>query len=236
MAISLEKTTQSVLDRLNKTAKKTLPPCDVALAIDVSGSMSRMYSDGTITETVQQLLAFANVVDPDKKLDVIGFSTQTKQFDDLPVTEFDSVQKHIKAITSWSGAFGGTNYSQALTLACASPQQSPSPSTGFMSRLFGAKPTPQPIVEQKNKIVFFITDGECFDEQQSRDVLMSVKNTHTHVYFQFVWLGSDTPHPFLQSIASDLPNAGVIAFRAIGQLSDDQIYDKILTEELVGYF
>ncbi len=75
-SISLKKETAKLV--LTKRNLLTPPAVDVALAIDISGSMQRNYTNGVVQEIVERCLALALQFDLDKKLDVFTFNKDSQ--------------------------------------------------------------------------------------------------------------------------------------------------------------
>ncbi|MDK2600509.1 VWA domain-containing protein [Bacillus stercoris] len=72
--IDLGKKAKVVLEKKNLNTVKA----DIQVAVDISGSMSSMFSNGTVQEIIDRLLGIGVNMDVDDSIDVFAFNTGAK--------------------------------------------------------------------------------------------------------------------------------------------------------------
>lgn len=103
-------------NRLNKKAKIVLDKkklvevkAEIVVAIDRSGSMYRLYSDGTVQNLVERLLGIGMNMDANKEIDVFQFNQGSKYIG--VATE----ENHANFVRDKKmSADGGTNYAPVM--------------------------------------------------------------------------------------------------------------------------
>ena len=114
MAVSLDKKIEAAKVVLTKRQLLTPPQVDVALAIDISGSMQDEYQDGLVQEITERCLALALNFDRDRKLDVWTFNTSTQYVGDVTEQKFEGYVNREILNSSKIKKWGGTAYSPVL--------------------------------------------------------------------------------------------------------------------------
>ena len=111
--IDLSKKVEVVLAKRNLTNVKA----HVGVAMDISGSMQKLYTNGTVQLTMDRLLAVACKFDDNQTLDAWTFSNGYDAISPITPDLFSSyVKQHIldnKKVTKW----GGTNYAPVIQAA-----------------------------------------------------------------------------------------------------------------------
>ena len=217
--------------------------CEVKFALDISGSMERMYKNGTVQNLTDRLLAVASKFDDNGEMEVWTFS---HGFDQLKTITEDMHEGYVKkqildnpSCSKW----GGTSYSpvmedivkQSFTRQETSSQEVKT-KPSFLGKLFGAKETSTAvtsteIVEHNPQFpvfVPFITDGENSDKRETEAIIRA--NAHRNIYWMMIGIGSED-FRWLREIADRYDNVGFISFKDVEHVSDEDFYSNLLNEE-----
>lgn len=221
MVVSLDKKIEAAKVVLTKRNLLTPPQVDVALAIDISGSMQTDYTRGVVQEITERCLALAMNFDVDKKLDVWTFSTNAQYVGEVTEKQFDGfVQREIlnnNRITKW----GGTNYAPVLKLV----KDKFFASSGGILGMFKKK-NDTPV------FLMFITDGDNFDHSEFEKTLVQYRSEK--VYVQMICIGN-SDFAYAERVADAEPNVGFCKIGAVSALSDEQMMEKLIGEEFVSW-
>lgn len=180
----------------------------VAVAMDDSGSMETIYRNGVVQSVLERLLPLALRFDDNAELDMWLFSNGFKRLPSITEDEFfDYVKREVMKRASW----GGTNYAPVIKdIVRKYAQEEPS-----------SVPT----------LVLFITDGENFDRDEAEKAIREASKYN--IFFQFIGLG-DENFKFLKKLdemeGRYIDNANFFEIRNIKRITDDQLYDLLLTE------
>lgn len=223
MSISLDKKISLVKDVL---ARRNVPEnikLQVKSCIDISGSMSSLFSNGTVQEVTDRLLAVAVRFDDNQSIESYCFGSDAAQLSDIKPAMFGKyidncfLPEAKKSGHLWSG----TSYAKALKLIMKDGQGQ----SGFFG--FGKKSKPDPTY------LMFITDGDTYDEADSEKLLMEFDEQNTYV--QLIGIGTGSSFGFIKRMADKYDHVGFVTFPSIELISDEDIYEKLLTEELATW-
>jgi len=224
-------------------AKRNMPNvvAQVGFAIDISGSMQGMYSNGTVQKVVDRLLAIANKFDDNGSLDAWAF--QNSAFDLAPATEADFENEYVKRNilkNSKVNLWGGTSYAPVMEKitehyfgASTAPAKS---SGGLFGGLFGKKNAPAAASSEETAdpvFIIFVTDGENDDKSDTRKMIEQYADKN--IYWEFVGIGNGSDFNFLKQIADEYPNVGYVGIRDIGKMPEEDLYLELLNEEFCGW-
>lgn len=245
--INLEKKARITLEKKGILDEKI----NVVLAIDYSASMGSLYSKGIVSKIVEKLLAIGLNVDIDKSIDVYAFGNSSIPFGSVTSKNYQGfVENEMLANNSLQNT---TNYAPVIkdistdifgsnVLNQFEPSVSvPKENKGFFKRLFSkekevATPIKHPVTPAIDvtvpTLVFFITDGENFDESKTRNVMQSV--SPYPIFWQFVGIGNQS-FRFLRELDEKLPNRAVdnanfFQLNDIENIPTEELYDRILNE------
>lgn len=213
---------------LTKRQLPTPPSCDVALAVDISGSMSNEYRDGLVQDVVERCLAIATKFDQDGKMDVWTFNNSSSYVGTVTEKQIDGfVQRDIvnnPRVDKW----GGTSYAPVLS-QINEHFFGATKKTGFFGGLFGKKEA-----EPKSNPVFvmFITDGENNDNAQFIKLLNEFRSRN--IYIQIVGIG-DGDLTSVQQTAEDEPNVGFCQIINVRGVSDELMIEQLVQQEFVDW-
>jgi len=221
MGISLEKKVELVNEVLARRHVPTNIKLQVKSAIDISGSMCGMFNDGTVQELTDRLLAVAVRFDDNQSIESYAFGSGAVQLGDIKPTMFGNYVDNYflpeaeKSRYLWSG----TDYASALKLIMKDGG-----GKGFFG--FGAK-KPEPTY------VMFITDGDTENERESEKLLAEFEKQNTYV--QLIGIGRGSRFGFLKEMADKYDHVGFVTFPNLEQVSDEEMYDQLLTDELATW-
>lgn len=244
MAIDLLKKKVGIVLEKRKLPQVT---CEVKFALDISGSMQRMYNDGTVQKLTDRLLAVASRFDDNGEMEVWTF---TNGFDEAPVVTESMhegyINKHIlnnSSINKW----GCTSYAPVMQdiieksfTEKVSKTVTNEEKPGFFGKLFGAKPTITTSevfsVGDRNPkfpiFVPFVTDGDNSDHSETERLIKECANKN--IYWLMVGIGSES-FTWLNKIADKYPNVGFVKIDELDRISDEDFYMKLLNEEFCDW-
>jgi hypothetical protein len=202
----------------------------VALCLDISGSMSQLYRNGKIQQLAERILALALRFDDDGEVDVFLFGEKGHAADSMNLGNY---QGYIDATLHRHHLEGGTRYARAMSL--------------IRQHYFGSSEQRQtPLLDQLPVYVMFVTDGRTMDEADTRTQVRS--SSFEPLFWQFMAIGRssrsvDGPvkpglgsgeFTFLEEL-DDMPgryldNADFFAVADPANISDDQLFDLLMTE------
>jgi hypothetical protein len=238
MAISLQKVEQQapeMVDLFKKTAicldkvNLTGHQAQVAIVLDISGSMSGLYNSGKVHELVKKTLALGLNFDLDGSIDCFAFGVGAYE---VGTYTLDTYRNCVQDVLRAHPLESGTRYGEALKL--------------IHSKYRGSK---DPVY------VVFVTDGETSSpEVAEREIIEMSK---IGVYIQFVAIGQDidpgqtsapkkkgffgalftpfeTDFKFLAKLDTlpnrKVDNCGFFAIKDPAAVSDEKLYELLMSE------
>ena len=219
MAVNLEKATATmneVLARRNVPAKISLA---VKLAIDVSGSMTSRFSNGTVQNVVDRLIPVAMRFDDNQSIEAYAFSDSAKRLPEIKASMFGSYVNNHFLPDAKSVLWGGTDYTKPLKLV---EKDSKTPLFGF-----GKKPQPG--------YLLFVTDGDTNrdDQRSAEQVIISLREKNTYV--QLIGVGRQATFDFLKQMADKYDHVGFVTFPSVETVTDEAMYNDLLSDELATW-
>lgn len=195
----------------------------VVVALDYSGSMTKLFANGTVQQTVNRLLPLGLTFDDNGSVDLFLFQDSFRKMDDLNLLNYEN---YVTDVINRSGyRMGGTSYAPVLK-AIIEGYQEPS------DRLFGRGTLVPPIVGPgEPTFILFITDGANSDKGETNRLLRRVSGDN--VFIQFIGIGK-TKFDYLEKL-DDLKdrvrdNTGFSKMEDLAAADDCQLYEKVLTE------
>ncbi len=179
----------------------------VSLALDISVSMRPLFNKGTVQRVCERLLALGMRFDDDASVDVFLFGNHNYEVGELTKENVEGFVE--REIIGKHKLEGKTNYA------------------GVMKR----------IVEKytreygKPAYVLFLADGNNHDETEAEQAI--IKASGAPIFWQFVGIGQQK-FEFLERL-DDIPyrqidNADFFPLNDIDDISDEELYKKMLTE------
>ena len=232
----LEKEAPKLLD-LSKKAKITLEKvglqhhnAKVALCLDISGSMSHLYSSGKIQEFAERILALGTRFDDDGSIDIFLFGQHAHDAGELTISNFNGF---VNQLIRRYPLEGSTYYAKAMQL--------------IREHYFGsAKKRKQPLSQNMPIYVMFVTDGDTFDKAETTKHIQ--ESSYEPLFWQFMAIGEskkDVKKGFFKSLfQSDftfleqlddlsgryIDNADFFSVKDPADVSDDELYGLLMQE------
>lgn len=256
--LDLSKSTQAFRLSLDKAGIAPDIKAELLVVMDVSGSFEHEHEEGTTSTLLERFVPLAKVLDPDGKIDLITFSSGKDSVQYLGTIDESNAREYIvdNVVDKVKGWKRGTTYSYALEealrifgwLPCEHDHQ-PAVKPRFWQRLFGMvseepKAATPHMHEKKRSIVLFVTDGEndpgdsFRDKKRTREVLLTSQHRRDDVYFLFIGACEHQEFDFVQAIAKEFKNTGIVMAtdpEAFVNLPDDELIGKLLGKELVDW-
>ena len=215
--ISLEKKLQDGAPQLVSLAKplkvelekRNLLDCvaKVALVLDISGSMSERYSNGTVQEIVNKTLPLAVQFDDDGELDFWYYGSRCKRMPSVNMGNYkNAVPDNWRGLMNQLG--GGTNAANVIKEVIAEYEKSEIPA-----------------------YVIFISDG-AFDNENSVKSLI-VEASKRPIFWQFVGVGG-YGYGVLERLDTMsgryVDNANFFALDDFRHVESSKLYSRLLNE------
>ncbi|MEJ8302433.1 VWA domain-containing protein [Saccharibacillus sacchari] len=181
----------------------------VAVVFDASGSMNKLYKNGTVQRAFERILAIAANMDDDGTLDVWMFALEFVRATPAHVSDYEG---YVDRVYPFKGAGGRNNEPavmqdviQKFTVEDADPSM--------------------PVY-----VVFFSDGGVAETKKISR---LLIESSLHPIFWQFVGLG-EANYGVLRKL-DDLPgrivdNAGFFALDDIDTVGDEELYDRLFEE------
>jgi hypothetical protein len=214
----------------------------VALALDISGSMSGKYRKGEVQRTVERLLALGVKFDDNGCIDIFLFGENDYEVGELSESEFyDYVNRQIIRKYELEGA---TNYAGVMKRIAKKyfPQAivTSKSSGGFFSKLLGGgtevfevdQNAYQTYYRNSEPVyVYFVTDGNNGDKAETEAVIREVSKLG--IFWQFVGIGNER-FEFLNKLDNlsgrYIDNANFFKCTDLDRISDEELYNRSLAE------
>lgn len=185
----------------------------VIIVIDKTGSMSRQYSRKVVHRVVERMLAVATQIDDDGQLEPYMYA---RGFARVPDISVENVERWTEEYLHLTGTHGGVDYDAIGQSNDELP---------IMNEILGS------VVPGKPVLVLFFTDGG-FRKKVPISQLMRAAST-APVFWQFVGVGKAN-YGVLEQLddmeGRTVDNAGFFALDDIDQVSDDELYQRLLSE------
>ncbi|MDQ2723295.1 MAG: VWA domain-containing protein, partial [Actinomycetota bacterium] len=144
----------------------------VALCLDISGSMNRLYRNGSIAKLAERVLALGLRFDDDGQVDVFLFGRDGHQAGAL---QLDNRTDYVPSMLKQFGLEPATYYGKAMAL--------------IRQHYFGsAESRREPRADTVPVYVMFVTDGQTFDEDGAREQVIS--SSYEPLFWQFMAIGA----------------------------------------------
>ncbi len=237
MTIDLRKKAEENLISLAKTAVISLDKkglggqrARVALALDISGSMTGLFTNGIVQSVCERTLGLGMNFDDNGAADVFLFGVKDYSVGEIRKENFyEFVSREIRPNYPLEN---GTNY--AGVMQRIADEYFPG-AIGVKKGLFGlgrGKVTVKaPPPEEQPVYVIFVTDGNCFDGERTAEIVR--QTSHLGIFWQFVGVGREN-FEFLKQL-DDLDgrlidNANFFQVNDLKKISDEELYDRLLGE------
>lgn len=240
---------------LEKHNVKQIIPCQVHLAFDVSYSFRDEHAAGYTQQLLNRIVPFSMLFDKNQTLDSYAFSDCAEVLDDINLSNFNNyVNSHIRRSRCYDG---GTNYLPIfrMLVESAGPTEicTPQPSiqipvekkASFFGKMFGKFDTVEIIeqkvpdiisLEQEKHLVFFVTDGEAFDQEEAKEYLDEILKTLSNPYFVFISI-ADREFNFFKDNYKDTTYSNYFNLTSnqlhnLQNSADEDLYEMIISPSL----
>lgn len=199
----------------------------VVLALDASGSMSRLYRDGVVGRVVERMAAVAAALDDDGSMQAWTFATNPARLPDLAVDDLPGwIRLHVRV-----GEFRIRKR----------PARGLEPGQVDMAAVGGANDEPKVIAQIRafvrsapaapTLVLFFSDGGVTRNREIERELREAVDEP---VFWQFVGLGRANRFGVLERLDTmtgrRVDNVGFLAVDDIEEIPDAELYDRLLAE------
>lgn len=180
----------------------------VFVVLDRSGSMYKLFYNGSVQETLTRLLPLALRFDDNGELEVYVFNNHYTKATPMTINNFESyVEKEL--LNQNLGPAGGTSYAPIISKTIADYKNgSPYPAFGI-----------------------FITDGENDDPTLTDNAIK--KSSKYKIFYQFIGIGNSS-FKYLEKLddldGRSVDNTAFIRVADFCNLDDDQLYEKLLEQ------
>jgi stress response protein SCP2 len=246
--ISLEKRAEAEAPQLVNLVKRAAVSLEkrglgehtarVALCLDISGSMAMLYRSGKIQKLAERILALGLRFDDDGEVDMFLFGRAGHQAESM---NLGNVRQYTSDVLRRHPLETSTNYGAAMKL--------------IRRHYFGFDgPRDSPYSDRFPVYVMFVTDGATFDEDVAREQVRS--SSYEPLFWQFMAIGSSSralggggrrrgffggggsagsqEFRFLEELddmgGRFLDNADFFSVADPAQVSDDELFDLLMTE------
>lgn len=221
--VDLSKKAGIVLEKKQLTGVKA----EIIVATDISYSMYDEFRLGKVQEVLDRLLGIGMNMDTNKAIDVYAFNNKAQHVGE--VSERNHADFVKKVFMKKAPVSGGTDYAPIIELIMSKYGSDKAQKKGILGGLFKKKLEPAP--KNVPTFVFFITDGETSNRIQVESALRNASNQP--VFWQFIGIGYDQ-FGFLRKLdeleGRYIDNASFFAVNDIAKISDEELYDRLLTE------
>ncbi len=181
----------------------------VAVVMDYSGSMRKLYREGVVQEVLERLLPIAMKFDDNGEMEFWIFDDGFRR---MPSISLDNYFGYVeREILSKGYHMGATNYAPVMN--------------DIMKKYLEEDPADLP------DFILFITDGANADKAAAKKTLTEASK-HP-IFWQFIGIGKNE-FPFLEKLdemeGRYVDNANFFAIDNLVDISDDDLYNKLLDE------
>jgi hypothetical protein len=214
--------------------------CQVALNIDVSGSMTPVFNNGVMREVLSRIFALAWVFDDNKQLEAWAFSTELYE---LPTVTEQNVDAYVtqNIINNSKISWGGTRYTPAIQdtvnyFFSDNNSKHEKDNRNFIEKLFFKAPKgvqQQSEGSQDPVFLLFITDGMPDDKDQFIHYINTIKNKN--IFIQAIGIGS-TSFTVLDEIKNKTDNFSFYQVNDISNIPTIELYETIINEKFITWY
>nr|WP_203599945.1 VWA domain-containing protein [Streptomyces sp. SID9727] len=201
----------------------------VILVLDASGSMSGLYARGTVAGVTERMAAVAAQLDDDGAMQAWTFASNPARLPDLTIGELPEwLRLHVRV--GQVSLFGRKKPQKGLApgqvdMRAVGIQNEEQKVIAEVRDFVRADPVPAPT------LVLFFSDGGVYrDDEIERELRAAVEEP---VFWQFIGLGRaryGVLERFDTMPGRRVDNVGFFAVDDIEQVSDQELYDRLLSE------
>ncbi|WP_162233437.1 MULTISPECIES: VWA domain-containing protein [unclassified Sphingomonas] len=189
---------------------------EVLLVIDASGSMARLFADGTVQETVERIVPVALRLDDDGRLDTWFYAAKCRQVDPL---DAGNVEGFVARTLPYPGAkvAGGPGIGAG--------NNEPLVMEAILAR--------EPARRTQPLLILFLTDGGISGSKSEAIKDLLRRTSDRAIFWQYVGIGR-AGYGILRDLDTIdgrlVDNAGFFAVDDLAQIGDEELYQRLLGE------
>lgn len=204
--IDLQKKTVKIVLEKKNLVKVT---ARVGLVLDITGSMRNLYKNGTVQRVVERILAMAAQFDDDGVLDVWVYDNEFSRLKPVTERDFEGYVNRIILEDDLVHKFGRNDEPPVMK--------------DVLKKYLEEDPSKDPAY------IVFINDGGC-----KKSIKPLIESSAKYpIFWQFVGIGNGN-FDFLRTLDTMegrvVDNANFFHIDDIDQISDNKLYDALLTE------
>lgn len=181
----------------------------VGLVLDISGSMRKLYKNGTVQKVVERILAVASQFDDDGQLDVWVYDNEFTRLKPVTEMEFENYVEDYILNNGLIHKFGRNDEPPVMV--------------DVINKYTIEDPSHHPT------FIVFINDGGC-KKTIKKPV---IESSNKPIFWQFVGIG-DSNFEVLEKLdemeGRFIDNANFFHIQDIETISDEQLYNNLLNE------
>ena len=198
----------------------------VAVVMDYSGSMSMLYTNCVVQNTLNRLVPLGLAFDDNDELDVYLFQNDYRKMQPMNLNNYDT---YVEKVIDKSGySMGGTEYAPVIKAIFQGEEHTK------RKGLFGRK-----TVVRENGIVddtvptfvMFITDGDNSDKTVTDKVIREISEQNG--FIQFVGIGNSN-FSYLEKLDNlegrKKDNTGFMKVESLNNIMDEELYNILLEQ------
>ncbi|MCC5608541.1 TerD family protein [Nostoc sp. CHAB 5834] len=174
----------------------------VVLCLDISGSMSSLYSSGKIQRFAEKILALGCRFDDNASIDIFLFGAKTHNVGAMTIENFKSF---IPNLLKQYPLEGGTYYGKAINMIR---------NIYFPISKKSSKKNDIPL--NQSVYIMFVTDGATSDESQTEQYLK--ESSYEPIFWQFMAIGKSR---------KDIKSKGILGWLAQAKTSDFTFLERL---------
>jgi hypothetical protein len=208
----------------------------IALCLDISGSMQRLFASGKIQRFAEKILTLGCLLDDDGVIEVFLFGSHSY---DAGVMTIANAQGFIDKVREKYHFEGDTNYAEAMRLI-----------RQFYFPTGGGEHKNQPLSAEEPVLVMFVTDGDTLDKEETEQQLIS--SSYEPIFWQFMAIGKSHKDIkqrgvlgwLMKELVGDfrflehldtmkgrfVDNANFFSVTDPSEISNDELYELLMTE------
>ena len=183
----------------------------VAVVMDYSGSMSRLYKNGEVQRTLNRLMPLALRFDDNGELDVWIFDDNYHRLESMDLNNFESYVN--EEIIRKGYRMGCTSYAPVLE--------------DVLRKYFVEDAATSHIPT----FVVFITDGSNDDKRATNEIIK--ESSYKNIFIQFVGIGNER-FEYLERLddltGRPVDNTGFIKVQDMARVDDEQLFNMLLDQ------
>jgi hypothetical protein len=215
---------------LEKAGILNVPILQARVAIDKSGSMSGLFSNGWVNNTLDLFIGAALKFDDNGELEVGFFNDK---FEEAPVAVAADGGVYMQTKGRRHHADGGTYFAPIIEsfenwpVAVEQPKK-----PGFFARMLGAKEEPAKAEEQLRAYVGIITDGVNGDKG---DFERKLNETSGNTFYQFIGIGSGVDTAYLTALSNRFKHVGFVHIPDPTRMTPDSFYEQLCNPKFAAW-